>query len=255
MQGKHISMFFKCSGRIALCLMLCGAGGEATAAPTYESFAEVTSNFGEEAQTGQKTATAVYRTRTSSGSAGALLAPGGMFLYSYNQDSQTRGGASGKVTVTDVVFSRLPGYAHLPTTFSGTVHVTQSTNAPYGDISAAATVSRTDGSPGGGTDSTFIPGEDLDFTIPSFSVGASYSLTLEGSVRTVTGSPDDVFLTLLAGGSPVFLLPEGYTANSVDGQIENTFYVGEVPEPAGLILLSAGALALLRRRPTRDLLV
>lgn len=57
------------------------------------------------------------------------------------------------------------------------------------------------------------------------------------------------------GGSPVFILPEGYTANSADGAIVNNYYVGfdpfavdTVPEPSTLMLLMSAAVLLVRRR-------
>jgi hypothetical protein len=210
----------------------------ARAAPLYESFAEVSSTGGEDNDSGGKTSIATFVFQSSVGSAGALLAPGGMYLYSHNQSPLTRGGASGTVTVEDVIFSKLPGYSAKPDTFTGTVRVRQSSSAIYGDLSASASLSA-EGLPGG-SDSTFIPGEDLSFPVSDLFVSEPYTLQISGSVRTTTGSPDDVFLTLVAGGSPVFDLPEGYTANSVDGMIVDGYYQGDVPEPGTLMLLAAG---------------
>lgn len=219
------------------------------AAPLYESFAEVTSTGGEDNDSGGKTSTVSFVYQSSVGSAGALLAPGGMYLYSHNQGSLTRGSASGTVTVEDVIFSKLPGYSTKPDTFTGTVRVRQSTSAIYGDLSASASLSA-EGLPGG-SDSTFIPGEDLSFPVSSLFVSEPYTLRITGSVRTSTGSPDDVFLALVAGGSPVFDLPEGYTANSVDGQIVDSYYEGEVPEPGTLALLGVGGVLVLWARHGR----
>lgn len=59
------------------------------------------------------------------------------------------------------------------------------------------------------------------------------------------------------GGSPVFILPEGYTANSADGTIVDNYYVGfdpfaasttPVPEPSTLMMLLSGLVLLVGRR-------
>ena len=59
---------------------------------------------------------------------------------------------------------------------------------------------------------------------------------------------------ILLGGSPVFNLPDGYVANSVDGSIVNNYFVGtdpfrqapsSVPEPASILFMISGLLCLL----------
>ncbi|MGK0304467.1 MAG: hypothetical protein ACI8UG_000198 [Gammaproteobacteria bacterium] len=59
------------------------------------------------------------------------------------------------------------------------------------------------------------------------------------------------------GGSPVFVLPDGYTANSADGVIVNNYYVGfdpftkdtsAVPGPGTLIIVMSGLVLLASRR-------
>lgn len=80
---------------------------------------------------------------------------------------------------------------------------------------------------------------------------------VQSAVRSSYGS----FTTVL-GGSPVFILPEFYSANSADGSIVDNMYVGfnpfannnvNVPEPGTLFLLATGLLGLfINRRRTLD---
>lgn len=96
---------------------------------------------------------------------------------------------------------------------------------------------------------TFQPGKNRIAALGSLQVGQPYSMDLSVSVRTVTGSSDNVFLMLVARGSPVFIRPEGYTANSTDGMIVERFYQRPVPEPNSPALLAfTGAVVGARRR-------
>jgi hypothetical protein len=62
------------------------------------------------------------------------------------------------------------------------------------------------------------------------------------------------------GGSPVFVLPEGYTANAADGTIVNNYYVGfnpinantpNVPEPSTFAIFALGITGLVSRKLRR----
>jgi hypothetical protein len=221
------------------------ASTRAPGAPTYTSFAEVKTNAGGDQDSGGQTAFASF----STGTASATLYPGAILLTSSNAGAQTRGSASGEVTFTDLLFEKLPGFEGNPDTFSAALEVSQSTTAPSGDMSANLSVSNADTGTGGGRDSTTTPGQTLIVSLSNLEVGELYTVEFGGSVRTVTGGPDDVSLTLRLNAASVLDLPEGYTANSTDGMIVDNVYRGQVPEPSVLALVGLGGLVFLRRRP------
>jgi hypothetical protein len=72
---------------------------------------------------------------------------------------------------------------------------------------------------------------------------------------TVSASSDFLHTLTFAQSGPAFTLPEGFTANSVGGNIvDNQFVGGEadaVPEPATLALVSSGLLAIASARRRR----
>lgn len=142
--------------------------------------------------------------------------------------------ASASLTLTDVVVTRLPGFESLPGTVAMTAQVSFDAGTDFADLSNIS------GGLGGG--SAFSPAllsaETPTMTSTaqvlvdqpvSLSLAASISVRVEGGFNTRDGT-----FTVSLGGSPVFLLPEGYVANSIDGRVVDNFYVGPVnavPEP------------------------
>jgi hypothetical protein len=104
-----------------------------------------------------------------------------------------------------------------------------------------------------GIDGLFAVGTNLNLTIHSELLIANSVPDVQSAVSSSSGG----FATVL-GGSPVFNLPEFYSANSADGTIVNNMYVGfnplaannnvSVPEPATLLVFVGGLLGLLINR-------
>jgi hypothetical protein len=214
------------------------------AAPMFSSFAEVSSNSREESVTGGREVSVGFW----GGSAGTLLNAGYMALNTAHQETLTNGSASGTITYSDLFFTSRPGHGTFPETFGSTLRARMNTDAIPGNMSASIAVSNPDVG-GGGSDSTFDVTESLlEVPLTNLKLDVFYEVRIEGSVRTSTGSPREAFLSIVMGGSPVFDLPEGITAYSVDGRIEDNLYVGPVPEPASMALLGLSGLSLIRRR-------
>lgn len=98
-------------------------------------------------------------------------------------------------------------------------------------------------------DGLFAVGTNLTLTIYSELSIANRLPDVQSAVRSSSGG----FTTVL-GGSPVFNLPEFYSANSADGTIVNNMYVGfnpladdsvSVPEPGTLLMFVSGLLGML----------
>lgn len=106
----------------------------------------------------------------------------------------------------------------------------------------------------------------LDFTVI---VGEAFTMTLSGSSEVAAkgyyrfGAPDpfeegtteNAWYISLAGGiapgfvaQPAFILPEGFTANSVDFGIVDNTVVNQLPTPGTLAVLGAAAVVGSRRR-------
>ncbi|MCF2948032.1 PEP-CTERM sorting domain-containing protein [Paraglaciecola aquimarina] len=106
----------------------------------------------------------------------------------------------------------------------------------------------------------YAVGTNLTLTIFSELSIANQLPEVQSAVRSSYGG----FATVL-GGSPVFILPEFYSANSADGSIVDNMYVGfnplasdvhnsvSVPEPGTLCVFATGLLGLLiNRRRTQS---
>ncbi|MEM7467005.1 MAG: hypothetical protein AAF387_08990 [Pseudomonadota bacterium] len=115
-----------------------------------------------------------------------------------------------------------------------------------------------------------IPGNQMSFAgtfeTPTFSVPVDESLVLYLEIiasasavsrdGSAVGAQSDFLNTLtLPSFGPVFDLPEGYTANSVAGNIVDNVYVAPVPIPATWLLLLSASAALVRRRTGRQTIV
>lgn len=81
----------------------------------------------------------------------------------------------------------------------------------------------------------------------TFGLAQVLAITALARNETVNNSGDFMSTATFVTGSPVFVLPEGYTANSVSAGIVNNVYV-PTPEPASVGLFLLGGLALLPRR-------
>ncbi len=227
---------------MAIAALLAAASGmPAHAAPVYNSFAKVETISGSDTAAGGQTAVAAH----AGGVASAVLFPGAVNLVLSNPGI-TIGNAGGDVTLSDLIFTKLPGFSGNPNTFAGTLHVTQDSDAAPGDMSAGASLNPI-GQPGGGLDTTLVPGQDLSITDNALQVGIPYELMLQASIRTTT-APDDAFLLLHLRDVTVFDLPEGYTVNSTDGLIQDNVYTGQIPEPASLAVFALGVCFACRRR-------
>lgn len=230
----------------AILILTLASHNTAFASIVYSSFAKVIKNTG---ATNQQSGFQAAEAALSGGEASAYLDPGAISLSTTNSSPLTRGEASGSVTVSDIMFSRLAGFESMPDIFSGTVYASLSTDAIPGNMSAFLTF-QTAATLTGGSDSTFDPDQTLlSVSNSSLEIGTAYQISLSASLRTTTGSPDDAYLALLLGssfdGSPVFDLPEGYTVNSADGMIVNNYYMGPtpltaVPLPAAGVLFLSG---------------
>lgn len=162
--------------------------------------------------------------------------------------------ASASLMLTDIVVTRLPGFESLPDLVDVTAQVSFAGDTAFGNLSNV----------GGGLDggTTFDPGllSALNPTMTStgtLTVGQPTSLSLFAGISVEVNSKFDSLesrFTVSLGGSPAFLVPEGYTVNSIDGSVVNNFYVGPVlpvPEPASTLACLGLCLFLTRRRPRR----
>ncbi|MEM6332121.1 MAG: hypothetical protein AAF823_02135 [Planctomycetota bacterium] len=159
--------------------------------------------------------------------------------------------ASGFLLISDVIVTRQPGFEDAPdiveliaqVSFGGDTSFTDLSNISGGinggsSFSAAGLSSE---------NPTMTSTADVLVDQPiTLTLAASISVRVEGEFNSRKAN-----FTVALGGSPVFLLPEGYVANSVDGSVVDNFYVGPinpVPEPGTLAAgLSLGLLALRRR--------
>lgn len=190
-----------------------------------------------------------------------------------NGNSSCRGSAGHMVSsfsIDDIYFTRLAGYANLSSSFSTAAHVTAYAdvyNGSNGNNNFSVGIQS-----GAGYDGFNTAAETLGFgssqvletsfftarigTAQRLAVTANLDFVVEGtSGREQTIYNGNGLFNVRLGGSPVFVLPEGYTANSVSGSIVDNYYVGfdpfapntppsSVPEASSLYLLAFGLLGL-----------
>ena len=164
-------------------------------------------------------------------------------------------------------FSRLPGYENLPDIFDVRVHLTYLANTYAPEKNNADfrlyTQIGSDIDFNNSINASLIWGNTLVWETKRFSVNVAtaYDFTINSELNYPVYSnikgPGQHYgsgsVKVRLGGSPVFVLPTGYTANSVSGSIVNNLYTGfdpfannsiSVPEPSSLILLLIAMLLL-----------
>ncbi|MEO0587086.1 MAG: hypothetical protein AAF078_05550 [Planctomycetota bacterium] len=159
--------------------------------------------------------------------------------------------ASGFLLLSDVVVTRQPGFESLPNTAQLIAQVS------FGDDTAFNDLTGISGGISGGSSfsASALSSENPTMTSTAdvlvdqpitLTLAAGISIRVEGEFNSRKAN-----FTVALGGSPVFLLPEGYVANSVDGSVVDNFYVGPinpVPEPGTLAALLPLGLLVARRR-------
>jgi hypothetical protein len=109
---------------------------------------------------------------------------------------------------------------------------------------------------GGGVSGTYSRFLDLPVN-QSFSLSWTADMIIKNIEILGSGYFGAGGYSFALGGSPVFILPDGYTANSADGAIVDNYYVGfdpfakdttAVPGPSTLILIMSGLVLLASRR-------
>lgn len=163
--------------------------------------------------------------------------------------------ASASLQISDVIVTKLPGFESLDDQVTLVAQVSFDSESAFGDLSNIS------GGISGGTgfDPTLLSSENTKMTSTAevavdetitLSLGASISVQVQGEFATRKGT-----FTVSLGGSPVFVVPEGYTANSIDGSVVDNFYVGPVdavPEPTSLTIAAMLGFMGIARRRTRD---
>lgn len=177
----------------------------------------------------------------------------------------------------DLYFSRLPSYESLPDNFRVRVHLTYLADTfDVSDDNANLRLYTNIGSDfdfNNTINGSLIFGNTSVWETKSFavSVGNAYGFKINSEltfpVYNDIRGPGQHFgsgsAKVRLGGSPVFVLPEGYTANSVSGNIVNNWYTGfdpfatnqvSVPEPTTkiLLLMALGFLVLNKRKLKRE---
>lgn len=140
------------------------------------------------------------------------------------------------------MIAKLAGFEALPDVLDATFQATLQYSATGGVLTMSATGGLNDPFGFGGS---IDPGNYGFSDTASVTVGVPFSLYLSANQRTSVGAPGSAtaHYTFYFGGSPVIVVPEGYVANSADGQIVDNLYMGPVPEPGGLTIALLGLLA------------
>jgi hypothetical protein len=205
-------------------------------------------------------------------SGSGTVVPGAISLWAHQHWTQNGSNATGTMEFTDIVFSAsggAPGTASVAVTVHLEGLVTNSSFSSGIAWSNNLSVGHKKTSDPGA--SCCLPGVfdyllasggavgpfSADYTSPAFLVELNTPWTLLIGNRSGTGAYDTQISSVLGFeiGEEVFVLPEGITANSIDGQIVDNIFVGvAIPEPATAVLLACavGALALGRRARGRS---
>lgn len=239
---------------MAAMLPLCGVGASPAVAALYSQIAQVSGSGLGDNGTGDgttRTAQATTADEFFAGSARARSAAGfvsGYVLAFADSQAFPSGGfvyarASAYLQIDDVIISRTD--SSLPDTVETTFQVGFDGNTDLDRLTLinGGLLSANDFDLDGAQDGLL----DVTKTVP-VDTPLSIFLTAGIEARLPQGMPGQIEASFTAslGGSPVFLLPDGYVANSVSGQIEDNWYVGPVssvvPEPTTLTVLLAALL-------------
>jgi len=222
---------------------------ESAAAPIYSALAQVSGSGFADPGSGndtQRVAAGMFSFRSAQ--ARAAMGVGSMsgfveakLVGNLNGEDTVPSGfasarAGGFMLIDDMIVSRRPGFEGLPSRLNTTAHLTFSADT---DLAALTEVS---GGINGATGFSLEDGATLDSTA-EVEVDQPFVMTLTTTIRARVENEartERGFFSLSLGGSPVFELPEGYTANSASAQIVDNFYVGpsiRVPEPSSGLLM------------------
>ncbi len=196
------------------------------------------------------TSSGSYNTQTwagaSQGSGNSTRFNGGFVNYSSSK-------------INDIIISYTGNNQLRSNSVNGSVHVSNAVNVDGDTGVLASSFFGINLLVAGNRASSNLTGNDLInnlftwSTNMNFLLNQAFSLEIDSRLRVQGGTQRSGYYKTALGGSPVFILPTGFSANSADGSIVDNYYVGynplaantpstPVPEPPTsiLLLLAAG---------------